>query len=187
MQKTKTRWKLPPLVTPIALLGANVAGKPNFFTIAWFNMLQDDPPLLGAGMSKTHYTRRGIEDNQTFSINIPSAQMAEIVDYCGLYSGSRVDKSSLFEVFYGELATAPMVKECPCNIECKLLECKELNSTVLVIGEIVQIYCEKRYLSGDNPDYQKMDPLLFFMPEGPYIKAGDVIAKAFEVGKDYKT
>jgi flavin reductase (DIM6/NTAB) family NADH-FMN oxidoreductase RutF len=186
MKKIKTGWKLPPLSLPVALLGANVRGKPNFFTVAWFNMLQDDPPLIGAAMSKTHHTRHGVVDNKTFSFNIPSSRMAKIVDYCGLYSGSKVDKSHLFDVFYGELKTAPMVRECVLNIECRLVDTKEFNTTVLIIGEIVEVYCEEQYLSENKPDYKKMDAMIFFMPEGPYVRAGDVIAKAFDVGKDYR-
>ena len=46
MKKIRTGWKLPPLCLPVALFGANVRGRPNFFTIAWFNMLQEYPPLL---------------------------------------------------------------------------------------------------------------------------------------------
>lgn len=185
MEKIKTGWKLPPLLLPVALMGANVSGKPNFFTIVWFNMLQDDPPLLVAGMGRTHYTRRGIDENRTFSVNIPSSKMAEIVDYCGLYSGSNVDKSCLFDVFYGELETAPMVKECAFNIECRLVDSKAFDTMELIIGEIVEVYCEENYISADKPDYRKIDPMLFFMPEGPYIAAGDVIAEAFEAGKDF--
>ena len=120
MEKIRTGWKLPPLLLPVALFGANVSGKRNFFTIVWFTMLQDDPPLVGAGMSKSHFTRRGIDENRTFSINIPSSSMTDVVDYCGLHSGSSVDKSNLFEVFYGKLETAPLVAECPLNMECRL-------------------------------------------------------------------
>ena len=186
MEKIRTGWKLPPLSLPVALLGATVSGKPNFFTIVWFNMLQDNPPLIGAGITKTHYTRLGVKENKTFSINIPSSHMAEVVDYCGLHSGSDVDKSRLFDVFYGELKTAPMVMECAINIECVLVESKELNTMELILGEIIEVYCEERYLTENKPDYRKIDPMMFFMPEGPYIKAGDVIAKAFEVGKNYR-
>ncbi len=185
MGKMRTGWKLPPLSLPVALLGATVSGKPNFFTIVWFNMLQDNPPLIGAAMSKTHYTRQGIEEKKTFSINIPSSHMAEIVDYCGLYSGSKVDKSCLFDVFYGELETAPMVKECAFNIECRLIDSKEFNTTELIIGEIVETYCEEKYLSDNKPDYRNIDPMMFFMPDGPYFRVGDFLAKAFDVGKKY--
>ncbi len=53
MKKIETGWKLPPLCMPIALLGADVSGMPNFFTIAWFSMLQESPPLIAASMGKT--------------------------------------------------------------------------------------------------------------------------------------
>jgi flavin reductase (DIM6/NTAB) family NADH-FMN oxidoreductase RutF len=171
---------------PVALLGANVRGKPNFFTIAWFNMLQENPPFIVASMGKTYYTRQGITENRTFSLNIPSTRMAKIVDYCGLHSGAKVDKSRLFDVFYGKLKTAPMVNECALNIECRLMDTKELDTMDLIIGKIVQVYCEEKCLSGYKPDYKKIDPLLFFMPEGPYLKIGNVVAKAFDVGKEAK-
>jgi len=186
MEKTRTGWKLPPLPLPVALLGATVSGKANFFTIVWITMLQDDPPLIGAAMSKKRYTKRGIKENGTFSINIPSAGMAEAVDYCGLHSGSRVDKSRIFEVFYGGLETAPMVKECPLNLECRLVDSVEFNTMEMIIGEIVEMYCEERYLTENKPDLKKMDPMLFFMPEGPYFKAGDFLAKAWDAGRSYK-
>lgn len=184
MKTNRTGRKLSPLCLPVALLGANVQGKPNFFTIAWFTMLQENPPLIAASMGKTYFTRRGIKENNTFSLNIPSTNMADIVDYCGLRSGSKVDISRLFDVFYGELETAPMVNECAVNMECRLVNSHELEKMDLVIGRIVQVYCDEDCLSDNKPDYRKIDPLLFFMPEGPYLKTGKVIAKAFEAGKD---
>jgi flavin reductase (DIM6/NTAB) family NADH-FMN oxidoreductase RutF len=29
------------------MLGANVEGKPNYCTIAWFTMIDDEPPTIG--------------------------------------------------------------------------------------------------------------------------------------------
>jgi len=182
MKKIRTGWKLPPLCLPVALLGANVSGKPNFFTIAWFSLLQEDPPLIGASMDKARYTLKGIKENETFSLNIPSARMAKTVDYCGMHSGSEVDKSRLFDVFYGKLKTAPMANECPLNVECELVESKAFGAAALIIGKVVRVYCEERCLSGRKPDYKKMNPLLFFMPEGPYLKTGKAVAEAFEEG-----
>jgi hypothetical protein len=66
------------------------------------------------------------------------------------------------------------------------VDSKDLDSMELIIGEIVGIYCEEKYLSNNKPDYKKMDPLMFFMPEGPYFRAGEFIAQAFEVGKNYR-
>ena len=55
-----------------------------------------------------------------------------------------------------------------------------------MIGEIVGIYCEEKYLSENEPDLWKMNAMMFFMPAGPYFRAGDFIAEAFKVGKDYR-
>jgi flavin reductase (DIM6/NTAB) family NADH-FMN oxidoreductase RutF len=78
-----------------------------------------------------------------------------------------------------------MIKECAINIECNMVDSRELDTTDLIIGEIAGIYCEEECLSGGKPDYRKIDPMMFFMPDGPYFRVGDFLAKAFEVGKDY--
>ena len=79
-----------------------------------------------------------------------------------------------------------MVNECAVTIECKLVAFKEFRTMDLIIGKIVQVYYEEECLSDNKPDYKKIDPLLFFMPEGPYLKTGTVVAKAFDVGRDLK-
>ena len=78
------------------------------------------PPMLGIGIHRPHYTTGGILENKTFSVCFPSSKMAEKTDYCGLVSGKKVDKSELFDVFYGNLNTAPMIAECPLCLECRL-------------------------------------------------------------------
>ncbi len=186
INKVKTGWKLPLLPLPICILGAHVNGKPNFNTIIWFTMLHDNPPLIGVAMSKKHYTNPGIKENRTFSINIPTSDMVVVTDYCGLHSGSKVDKSKEFEIFYGDLGTAPMIKECSVNIECKLINIKEFKNTELFIGEIIEIYSDEKYITDKKPDVKEFDSFICLMPNGPYWKIGDYLAEAYEVGTSYK-
>ena len=184
--KVKTGWKLPLLPLPVCLLGAHVNGKPNFNTIVWFNMLHDNPPLIGVAMSKKHYTNQGIKENKVFSINIPTSDMVIVTDYCGLHSGSKVDKSKEFEIFYGDLQTAPMIKECSVNIECKLINTIEFKNTELFVGEITEIYSDDKYIKEKKPDVKNFDSFIFLMPNGPYCKIGDYLAEAYEVGTSHK-
>lgn len=186
INKVKTGWKLPLMPLPVGLLGAHVNGKPNFKTVVWFNMIHDNPPLIGVAMSKKHYTSPGIKENGTFSINIPTSDMFVVTDYCGLHSGSKVDKSKEFDLFYGELKTAPMIKECSVNIECKLVDIKDFKNTELFIGEIIEIYSDEKYITDKKPDVKKFDSFIFVMPNGPYRKIGDYLAEAYEVGTSYK-
>jgi flavin reductase (DIM6/NTAB) family NADH-FMN oxidoreductase RutF len=171
---------------PVSLVGANISGKPNFEAIAWFNLMDYQPSLIGISSEKSHYTNKGIRENKTFSVNIPSASMAVATDFCGLYSGSKVDKSKTFDIFYGELKTAPMIMECPVNIECRLHQTLELSHDEVFIGEIVGVYMGNEYLTDNKPDTRKIDPLLFEGTLGSYWKVGEQVAKAFGIGKEYK-
>jgi hypothetical protein len=105
------------LPMPVVLVGAVVENKPNFMAVGWVTRVHLNPPMIAVSLRKTHYTNEGIIQKKTFSVNIPGVELAEKVDYCGIFSGRKADKSQIFEVFYGELPTAPMVRECPICME----------------------------------------------------------------------
>jgi len=168
---------------PCSLVGANVTGKPNYLTVAWFSMVNPEPPYLAVAMNKAHYTNSGIKENGTFSVNIPSAQMAEATDYCGIVSGKKVDKSHVFETFYGKLETAPMIRECPFSVECRLVQTVELPAEELFIGEIVAAYCGEGCLTDGAPDLRKINPFVLIMPDRKYLALGQELGPAWQMGK----
>ena len=112
--------------------------------------------------------------------------MVDKVDYCGLVSGRKADKSDLFQVFYGDLKTAPMINECPVSIECKVFETIELPSNYLIIGQIMAAFAENECLTDDKPDVQKIDPLTLTMPDNRYWRVGKYAGAAWEAGKSLK-
>ncbi len=112
--------------------------------------------------------------------------MVEVTDYCGLVSGSKVDKAALFEVFYGELQDAPMIAECPLNIECKLFDTVDLPSNYLFMGVIMGAYCAEEFMTDGKPDIRKIDPVVLSMPDNSYWGIGEFVAKAWNVGKELK-
>jgi flavin reductase (DIM6/NTAB) family NADH-FMN oxidoreductase RutF len=168
---------------PCALVGANVEGKANFLTVAWFSMVNPEPAYLAVAMNKTHYTNAGIKANGTFSVNIPSADMAEKTDYCGLVSGRKADKAAVFDAFYGKLETAPMIKECPFTVECRLVKTIDLPAEDLFIGEIVAAYCEEKCLTEGTPDLKKINPFILTMADKKYRALGRDVGSAWEMGK----
>lgn len=171
---------------PCSLVGANVSGKPNYLTVAWFSMANPKPPYVLAAMGKTHYTNVGIKENGTFSLNIPSVEIADRTDYCGLISGHRQDKSKIFETFYGKLETAPMIKECACNVECRLVQTVDLPMEDLFIGEIVSVYSEERFLTNGLPDLRKINPFILIMPQKMYATLGSDLGPAWGMGNALK-
>ena len=135
----------------------------NLMALGWVMRASMNPPLLTVSVNKNHLTNKAIRENKTFSVNFPSVDLMEKTDYCGLVSGKRTDKSDLFEIYYGNLETAPMIGKCPLSLECKLTDIYEMPTSDLFIGEIKSTYTEKQYLTDGKPDIKKMNPAVLTM------------------------
>jgi len=171
---------------PTVLVGANVNGKPNYMAVAWGGIMDFD--FISVAIGRTRYTYGGIKENKTFSVNIPSFEMLKETDYCGIVSGKSVDKAALFENFYGKLGTAPMIQECPVNMECKLIHIVEfLPDHDVFIGEIVETYSDEKCLTNGVVDFARVQPILFVGTDASYWKLGERWGGIGSVGKELKT
>ncbi len=172
---------------PVLLIGANVDGKPNFMTAAWSGIANGEPPMISVGIRLQRYTLKGIKQNLTFSVNVPSTDLMKEADYCGIRTGSKANKVEVcqFNLFYGKLNNAPLIEQCPVNLECKVVQMLELGTHSLVIGEIEEAYISESCLTDGKPDVDKIKPLIYIPePTEEYRAFGEVIGKAFRVGKE---
>ena len=77
--------------------------------------------------------------------------------------------------------------ECPLNIECEVIEILEKGGRdTIIIGEIVESYCDEKYLTNGLPDVEKIKPMVFSMYDNRYFKVGSYLGKAWSVGKNFK-
>lgn len=172
---------------PTTLVGATVNSKPNFLTVAHVGILNHGTPqYLSIGLGKVHYSNAGINQNRTFSICMPSEELMVETDYCGLKTGKKVDKAALFDIFYGELKTAPMIRQCPVNMELRLHDILDFDTHDIFIGELVQTYADDMVLTNGKIDLSKLRPLLFDMASVKYWRLGEAIGNCWNVGKSLK-
>ena len=145
---------------PVTLLGTTVEGKANFMALGWISRVNAKPPMIGVGVYKVHYTPKGIHETKTFSVNFPGVDMVEAVDYCGLVSGRETDKVAdcKFNIFYGKLTNAPLISECPVNLECQALHILNLGGNEMVVGQIEEVYATDPCLTDGEPDVNKIKP-----------------------------
>ncbi|MCX6004830.1 MAG: flavin reductase family protein [Chloroflexi bacterium] len=170
---------------PALLIGSNVEGKPNFMTVAWAGIACSEPPMISVAIRHQRHTLKGMKENMTFSVNVPSVDQAKETDHCGIVSGAKEDKVKVcgFKVFYGSLKAAPMIKQCPVNMECKIMHMLDLGSHILVIGKIEEVYVSADCFSGEQPDVKKINPLIWTLPANVYYGLGEVVGKAFKIGR----
>lgn len=171
--------------TPTTLVGALVEDKPNFITIAHVGIMVHQ--FVSLSMGKMHYTNAGIKANQTFSVCMPSQDLLVETDFCGITTGRRTDKAAIFEVFYGDLKTAPMIAQCKVCMECRLARMIDFPTHDIFIGEIVQTHADESVLSGGEVDISKLKPLLFDMSSKEYWSLGPAVGKCWNAGKKLKT
>jgi len=171
---------------PTVLVGADIDGKPNFMTAAFVGIVNYKPSMVACGLNPSHRTCEGIESNRAFSLCVPSADMVEVVDWCGLTSGKKVDKSEVFKVFRGEVAGAPMIEDFPLCAECRLMQATPYGVDTLYVAEIVSVHARADCLDNGRPNWLKISPLLFTFPEPSYWKLGDYVAKAWHAGREYE-
>lgn len=170
---------------PICLLGADVDGVPNYATVGNIGMVSFRPNLIMCSSMRHHHTNKGINENKTFSVNYPSADMVDITDYCGMISGKNVDKIRLFTNYYGELKNAPMIQECPANLECKVVDTLYYGQYDEWIGQVVETYIDEEI----TPDYPKKWPTiqqvnpLAYNTASNYHALDQVIGKGYTAGK----
>lgn len=145
---------------PVVLVGVQVNKKPNYLVIGYICPF-DFGKYIFLSMYKKRYSNIGIHENMTFSVNIPTEDLLPETDICGSKSGRDFDKSSLFNTFYGELHTAPMISECPVNIECKVAEVLDYDPNEGIIGEVIKSYADPQYLTDGKLDWRKIHPLIW--------------------------
>lgn len=184
---SKVKFNKLPLVYPIpsVLIGTVINDKSNFATIGNCGIISVNPSVIYISIDKNHYTNKGIKENQVFSINIPSIDLVEKVDYCGLVSGNDIDKSQIFQCFYESNDKIPMIKECVINMECKVIKVVDIYDMEVYISEIIETYVNQDLFTDGFPDTKKINPLIYSM-DNNYWGLGDCIGNAFSIGKDMK-
>jgi flavin reductase (DIM6/NTAB) family NADH-FMN oxidoreductase RutF len=145
---------------PIVLVGSLVENRPNFLVIGYSAPFDFGQHLFFSIYKKRH-TLKGILEHKTFSLNIPSVELIDKVEICGSKSGRVFDKSQLFEIFYGELKTIPLIEDCPISIECEVVEMLDYGQNYGVIGKVVKSYVDQACLVGDKLDMRLVRPILW--------------------------
>jgi flavin reductase (DIM6/NTAB) family NADH-FMN oxidoreductase RutF len=167
---------------PTIMIGVNVDGKPDFTTVAWTGVAASVPPSITIALQHHRHSLKGVRQNMSFSVNIPSADQVKETDYCGLASGARIDKAADcgFSVFYGKLKNTPFIEQCPINHGCEVVQILNLGSHELIVGRIVETHVSEDCLTDGRPDPAKVNPFLF--AGWGYYRVGEYLGDAFRCG-----
>ena len=188
---SKQRWKAGNMLYPLPAVMVSVTdgkGKDNIITVAWAGTVCTNPPMVSISVRPERFSYQMIRDTGEFVINLTTEELAFATDYCGVKSGKDVDKFREMGLTRekADIVKAPMIKESPVSIECKVKEIKELGSHHMFIAEVVAVHADEKYMDENNRfDLNKAKPLVY--SHGEYMGTGKKIGTfGYSVKKNSK-
>ncbi len=172
--------------SPVWVIGTyDSADIPNLMTAAWAGIVCSKPPAVSVSLREATYTHANIVARKAFTVNVPSADQAEIADFLGIASGRDGDKFARagLTATRSALVDAPLVAEFALSLECRLLHTVKLGLHTLFVGEIVDVKADEEILVDDLPTMDRANPVLFSAGEQAYYRIGDRVGPAFRLGR----
>ena len=176
---------------PAALIVSGVNEEANIITIARIGIPSPTPPTIGISVKKSRYSLGLIRKTNEFSVNIPSASLFKAVDYCGIVTGrerNKFEDTGLTPMESSKIKP-PIIKECPYNIECKVIHDVMFGDWALIMGEIVETHIDKDKADASKYmgiDISKINPLVYCARVREYWTMGNILGIGLKAGKEIK-
>lgn len=164
---------VPPVLVTVGS-GENV----NIITIGWCGILATHPPRTYISVRPTRYSHGILTEGREFVINLAPASLARVVDYCGIYTGKKVNKREVCGLTFSpsEKVAPPTIKECPIALECQVCEVIPMGTHDVFIADIVSVSVDDGIVDKDGRiDFAAAD-LLAYM-HGEYFKLGESLGR----------
>lgn len=149
---------------PAVMVSCGVGDQANIITLAWVGTVCSEPPLASIGVRPSRHSYGLLKEVGEFVINLPSADQARWVDYCGQVSGRDTDKWAAcgFTPAPASQVHVPLIAECPVNIECRVDQTLRLGTHDLFIGRVLAVQMDDAVLNERGAlDVAKAQPFAF--------------------------
>lgn len=174
---SKQIWKPGNMLYPLPAVMVSVGdrtGNTNILTVAWTGTICTNPAMVYISVRPQRHSYHMIQETEEFVINLTTEKLAKATDYCGVRSGRDVDKwkeARLTPLRAETLQYAPIIEECPVNIECKVTEIKELGSHHMFLAEVSAVQVDGTYMNAQNKFELNKTGLLAYS-HGEYLGLG---------------
>jgi len=177
---SKAIWKAGTFIypLPVVMVSCGNMEKSNIITVAWTGIINTDKPMCYISIRKERYSHDIIKKAGEFVINLTNKDLVYATDWCGVKSGSKVDKFREMKLTKekAKFVKCPLIKESPVSVECKVIDVKELGSHDMFIAEILSIDAEESYINEKGAfDITKCNLITY--ANGKYFTLGKQVGK----------
>ena len=151
---------------------------PNIITLAWTGIINTIPPKTYVSIRPQRHSYAMIKENGCFTINLTPAALIREADYCGMYTGAKVDKFKKCNLTAQPVVniTFPSIGECPISLECRVTDIIPMGSHDMFLADIVTVSVEESLLDESGKLCLERAHLAAFA-HGEYYELGKKIGK----------
>ena len=187
---SKVVWKGGALSAPLppVMVTCSDGEHDNIITIAWTGIVNTIPPKTYISVRPSRHSYNIIKESREFVINLTPASLIKTADYCGIYTGAKVDKFAKCGLTKVEASqvSVPLIEECPLSLECRVTDIIPLGSHHMFLADIVAVDVDDRLLDKDGKLHLERAGLAAFA-HGEYFEIGKKIGNfGFSVKKKKK-
>ena len=153
---------------PIALITSlSETGVLNAAPFSAYNYLCTDPPIVGIGVTNRpddrfvpKDTARNIRRTGEFVVNVVTEDIAQQMNICATDFPAEMSEVEMagFTTVASEKVKPPRIAEAHAALECREFTTMEIGRSRIVLGRVVAIYVEDRFVDAEGP-YVKADEL----------------------------
>lgn len=147
----------------------------NIITIGWVGTICSEPPMCYISIRKSRLSHEIISKTKSFVINLTTKELAKATDWCGVKSGRDFDKFKEMKLtpIKASVVNAPIIIESPLNIECEVVEIKELGSHDMFIAKVVNINADEKLINPKTNSFELEKANLIAYSHGKYYTIGE--------------
>lgn len=173
---TKAIWKAGTMLYPAPAVMVSCGDTPenyNIITIGWTGTTCSEPAMTYVSIRPSRHSHAIIERTGEFVINLATRDLAFAVDYCGVKSGREINKFEKLQLtpLKAEQVAAPLIKECPVNIECRVTDRQRLGSHDMFMAKVLCVHADKKYIDRKGAfNFAAAEPICY--SHGKYYSLG---------------
>ncbi|MGM0509390.1 MAG: flavin reductase family protein [Fusobacteriota bacterium] len=137
---------------PNIVVSSRKNGENNALAVAYAGNCSYDPPMVMIGIVPTRHSYDIIKSTGEFIVNVVPKDLKDEYYFLGKYSGRDVDKLAELDLNIedGDIVDAPILKDFPINIECKVLNSIRTGSHEMFIGKVKKVHVDKKLVDKNN-------------------------------------
>ena len=146
----KIKWRGGAMLAPVppAMVTCSHEGKDNIITIAWTGIVNTIPPKTYISVRPSRFSHGLIKESGEFAINLTTCELVRSADWCGVYTGAKVDKferCKLTRAVASEVS-CPIIEESPLTLECRVTDVIPMGSHDMFLADIVAVDVDESLL-----------------------------------------